>query len=74
MSVVESLAGYFKKKDDVEPCALTDLWAVLSTGDEAQLAITEITRERLCNRLSIRVRFLDGKEYEIDITTGRKWV
>ena len=73
MSVVESLAGYFKKSD-IEPCALTDLWAVLAAGEEAGMAVQEVSREMLCGRLNIRVRTLDGKEYEIDISSARKWV
>lgn len=74
MGVVESLSGTFKKKEDVEDCPLSNVWAVLAAGDEAQMSITEISRESLCVRLNIRIRFIDGKEYEIDITKGRKWV
>ena len=73
MGVVESLKEYFQK-EKIEPCELTDLWAVLATGDEAQLVVSEISREVLCSRLNIRVRMVNGKEYEIDITPARKWV
>jgi hypothetical protein len=58
----------------VTPDAFTDLWATLIAGDESQLTIQEISRERLAGKLEVRLRFIDGREYDVVISDARKWV